>query len=55
MIGSDTLLTAREMLDAKPAAPDAGRARTHIAGALEDLESRDEAAAMRTIDSALRR
>ncbi|MEO3473546.1 hypothetical protein AAFN86_16890 [Roseomonas sp. CAU 1739] len=53
MIGSDKLITAREMLDDAPALPGAATAQRHIARALADLESWDEAAAMRAIDAAI--
>ena len=53
MIGSDKLITAREMLDGAPALPGAAVARRHIAQALADLEGWDEAAGIRAIDAAI--
>lgn len=53
MIGSDKLVTAREMLDEAPGLPGAVAALGHIARALEHLESWDEAAAIGAIEAAM--
>lgn len=47
MIGADKPATAREMRDAAPTLPGAVTAQGHIGRALNDLESRGEAAAVR--------
>jgi hypothetical protein len=54
MIGSDKLLTAREMLDATPGLRGAAEARRQIDAAVGLLEGWDESAAIRAIDAAIR-
>lgn len=51
MIGSDKLVTAREMLDEAPGLAGAAAALGHISRALEHLESWDEAVAIGAIEA----